>query len=75
MTLSQALITIDKDNTKKVVISMEKSYKERKPKIEYSPQAINEIFRAFHPLSRVLMFADRYNSAHIVVAPYDGGTK
>ena len=47
MTLSQALITIDKDNTKKVVISMEKSYKERKPKIEYSPQAINEIFSGF----------------------------
>ena len=68
MTLSQAVLCIDKDYCKKVSISVELSDGLRSEVFRFSPDAINEIFARISPLSRVLAFLDRKGSVNIVVA-------
>lgn len=68
MTLSQAVLCIDKDYCKKVSISVEFGDGSRSEVFRYSPDAINEIFARISPLSRVLAFLDRKGSVNIVVA-------
>ena len=68
MTLSQAVLCIDKDYCKKVSISVEFSNGSRTEVFKFSPNAINEIFTRVSPLSRVLAFLDRKGSVNIVVA-------
>ena len=68
MTLSQAILCIDKDYCKKVSISVEFSDGSRSEVFKFSPNAINEIFTRISPLSRVLAFLDRKGSVNIVVA-------
>lgn len=68
MTLSQAVLFIDKDYCKKVSISVEFSNSSRTEVFKFSPNAINEIFDRINPLSRVLAFFDRKGSVNIVVA-------
>lgn len=68
MTLSQAILCIDKDYCKKVSISIEFSDGSRSEVFKFSPNAINEIFARVSPLSRVLAFLDRRGSVNIVVA-------
>ena len=68
MTLSQALLCIDKDYCKKVSISVEFSNGSRIAVFKSAPNAINEIFACVSPLSRVLAFLDRKGSVNIVVA-------
>ena len=68
MTLSQAILCIDKDYCKRVSISVEFSDGSRSEVFKFSPDAINEIFARISPLSRVLAFLDRKGSVNIVVA-------
>ena len=68
MTLSQAVLFIDKDHCKKVAISIEFGDGSRSEVFKFSPNAINEIFNRIYPLSRVLAFLDRKDSVNIVVA-------
>ena len=68
MTLSQAILCIDKDYCKRVAISIEFSDGSRSEVFKFSPNAINEIFTRISPLSRVLAFLDRKGSVNIVVA-------
>ena len=68
MTLSQAVLCIDKDYCKKVSISVEFGNGSRTEVFKFSPNAINEIFTRISPLSRVLAFLDRKGSVNIVVA-------
>lgn len=68
MTLSQAVLCIDKDYCKKVSISIEFGDGSRSEVFKFSPNAINEIFARVSPLSRVLAFLDRKGSVNIVVA-------
>ena len=68
MTLSQAVLCIDKDYCKKVSISVEFSDGSRSEVFKFSPDAINAIFARISPLSRVLAFLDRKGSVNIVVA-------
>ena len=79
MTLSQAILCIDKDYCKKVSISVEFSDGSRSEVFKFSPNDINEIFTRISPLSpvlaflisplsRVLAFLDRKGSVNIVVA-------
>ena len=68
MTLSQAILCIDKDYCKRVSISVEFGDGSRSEVFKFSPNAINEIFTRISPLSRVLAFLDRKGSVNIVVA-------
>ena len=68
MTLTQAILCIDKDYCKRVSISIEFSDGSRSEVFKFSPNAINEIFYRISPLSRVLAFLDRKGSVNIVVA-------
>ena len=68
MTLSQAVLCIDKDYCKKVSISVEFSNGSRIGVFKASPNNINSIFACVSPLSRVLAFLDRKGSVNIVVA-------
>lgn len=68
MTLSQAVLCVDKDYCKRVSISVEFSDGSRSEVFKFSPNAINEIFTRISPLSRVLAFLDRKGSVNIVVA-------
>lgn len=68
MTLSQAIVCIDKDYCRKIVISVEFGDGSRSEVFKFSPSAINEIFKHISPLSRVLAFFDRKGSVNIVVA-------
>ena len=68
MTLTQAVLCIDKDYCKKVSISVEFSNGSRTEVFKFSPNSINEIFARVSPLSRVLAFLDRKGSVNIVVA-------
>lgn len=68
MTLSQAVLCIDKDYCKKVSISIEFDDGSRSGVFKFSPDAINVIFAHISPLSRVLAFLDRKGSVNIVVA-------
>lgn len=68
MTLSQAILCIDKDYCKKIAISVEFSDGSRSEVLKFSPVPINEIFARISPLSRVLAFLDRKGSVNIVVA-------
>ena len=68
MTLSQAILCVDKDYCKRVSISVEFSDGSRSEVFKFSPDAINEIFTRISPLSRVLAFLDRKGSVNIVVA-------
>ena len=68
MTLSQAVLCIDKDYCKKVSISVEFGDGSRSEVFKFSPDAINEIFARISPLSRVLAFLDRKGSVNIVVS-------
>ena len=68
MTLSQAVLCIDKDYCKKVSISIEFGDGSRSEVFKFSPKAINEIFVHISPISRVLAFLDRKGSVNIVVA-------
>ena len=68
MTLSQAVLCIDKDYCKKVSISVEFSNGSRTEVFKFSPNSINEIFARISPLSRVLAFFDRKSRVNIVVA-------
>ena len=68
MTLSQAVLCIDKDYCKKVSISVEFGDGSRIAAFKSTPNNINEIFARISPLSRVLAFLDRKGSVNIVVA-------
>lgn len=68
MTLSQAILCIDKDYCKRVSISIEFGDGSRSEVFKFSPNAINDIFARVSPLSRVLAFLDRKGSVNIVVA-------
>lgn len=68
MTLSQAVLCIDKHYCKKVSISVEFGDGFRSEVFKFSPDAINEIFARISPPSRVLAFFDRKGSVNIVVA-------
>lgn len=68
MTLSQAIVCIDKDYCRKIAISVEFGDGSRSEVFKFSPSAINEIFNCISPLSRVLAFLDRKGSVNIVVA-------
>lgn len=68
MTLSQAILCIDKDYCKRVSISIEFGDGSRSEVFKFSPNAINEIFARISPLSRVLAFLDRKGTVNIVVA-------
>lgn len=67
MTLSQAVLCIDKEYCKKVSISVEFGDGSRSEVFKFSPDAINEIFARISPISRVLAFLDRKGSVNIVV--------
>ena len=68
MTLSQAVLCIDKDYCKKLSISVEFGDGSRSEVFKFSLDSINEIFSRVSPLSRVLAFLDRKGSVNIVVA-------
>ena len=68
MTLSQAVLCIDKDYCKKLSISVEYSDGSRIAAFKSTPNNINNIFARISPLSRVLAFLDRKGSVNIVVA-------
>ena len=68
MTLSQAILCIDKDYCKRVSISIEFGDGSRSEVFKFLPDAINEIFVRISPLSRVLAFLERKGSVNIVVA-------
>lgn len=68
MTLSQAIVCIDKDTCRKIAISVEFRDGSRSEVFKFSPLEINAIFNRINPLSRVLAFFDRKGSVNIVVA-------
>lgn len=68
MTLSQAIVCIDKDTCRKIAISVEFGDGSRSGVFKFSLLGINEIFNRVSPLSRVLAFFDRKGSVNIVVA-------
>lgn len=68
MTLSQAIVTIDKDYCRKIAISVEYGDGSRSDVIKFAPSDIKGIFGHINPLSRVLAFLDRKGSVNIVVA-------
>lgn len=68
MTLSQAVLCIDKDYCKKISISIKFDDNYRSEVFKFSPDVINEIFGRISPLSRVLAFFDHKSSVNIVVA-------
>lgn len=68
MTLSQAIVCIDKDCCRKIAISIEYADGSRSEVIKFAPSDINGIFIRINPLSRVLAFLDRKGSVNIVVA-------
>ena len=68
MTLSQAILCIDKDYCKKLSISVEFGDGSRSKVFKSSPNNIKDIFARISPLSRVLAFLDRKGSVNIVVA-------
>lgn len=68
MTLSQALVCIDKNYCRKISVSIEFGDGSRSGVFKFSPIGINEIFTHISPLSRVLVFFDRKGSVNIVVA-------
>lgn len=68
MTLSQAIVCIDKDYCRKLAISVEFGDGSRSEVFKFSPNDINSIFIHINPLSRVLAFLDRKGSVNIVVA-------
>lgn len=68
MTLSQALVCIDKDTCRKITISVEYGGGLRSTVFKFSPLEIVTIFKRISPLSRVLAFFDRKGSVNIVVA-------
>lgn len=68
MTLSQAIVCIDKDTCRKISISVEFGDGSRSEVFKFSPLDINGIFNRISPLSRVLAFLDRKGSVNIVVA-------
>ena len=67
MTLSQLLVSIDKNECRKIVISVEFCDGSHTEPIKFSPYAVNEIFASISPLSRVIAFFDRKGSVNIVV--------
>lgn len=68
MTLSQAIVCIDKDYCRKIAIYVEFGDGSRSKVFEFSPNEINAIFNRISPLSRVLAFFDCKGSVNIVVA-------
>lgn len=68
MTLSQAIICIDKECCRKIAISVEFGDGSRSEVFKFSPSDIKGIFNHINPLSRVLAFLDRKGSVNIVVA-------
>lgn len=68
MTLSQAIVCIDKGTCRKIAISVEFSDGSRSEVFKFSPNEINAIFNRISPLSRVRAFLDRKGSVNIVVA-------
>lgn len=68
MSLSQALVCIDKDYCRKISVSIEFGDGSRSGVFRFTPIGINEIFTHISPLSRVLAFLDRKGSVNIVVA-------
>ena len=68
MTLSQAILCIDKDYCKKLSISVEFGDGSRIKAFKSSLDNINGIFTRINPLSRVLAFLERKGSVNIVVA-------
>ena len=68
MTLSQAVLCIDRDYCKKISISIELGDGSRSGVYRFPPHATNKIFACISPLSRVLAFLDRKGSVNIVVA-------
>lgn len=68
MTLSQAIVCIDKDYSRKIAVSVEFGDGSRSKVFKFSPNKINAIFNHISPLSRVLAFFDRKGSVNIVVA-------
>lgn len=68
MTLSQALVCIDKDTCRKIGISVEFGDDSHSEVFKFSPLDVNKIFNRISPLSRVLAYLDRKGSVNIVVA-------
>lgn len=68
MTLSQVLVCIDKNDCRKIVISVEFGDGSRAEPIKFSPDEINKIFASISPLSHVLAFFERKGSVNIVLA-------
>lgn len=68
MTLSQAIVCIDKDYCCKIAISVEFGDGSRSEVFKFSPNEINAIFKRISPVSRVRAFFDRKGSVNIVVA-------
>ena len=68
MTLSQAIVCVDKDTCRKIAISVEFGDGSRSEVFKFSPLEINSIFNRISPLSRVLAFLDRKSNVNIVVA-------
>lgn len=68
MTLSQAIVCIDKDYCRKIAIYVEFGDGSRSKVFEFSPNEINAIFNRISPLSRVLAFFDCKGSVNILVA-------
>lgn len=68
MTLSQAIVCIDKNYCSKIAISVEFGDGSRSRVFKFSPLNVNEIFKRISPLSPVLAFFDRKGSVNIVVA-------
>lgn len=68
MTLSQAIVCIDKDTCRKIVISVEFGDSSRSEGFKFSPNEINAIFKRISPVSLVRAFFDRKGIVNIVVA-------
>jgi hypothetical protein len=68
MTLSQAIVCIEKDYCRKIAISVEFRDGSRSEVFKFSPNEINAIFKRISPVSRVRAFLDRKGSVNIVVA-------
>ena len=66
MTLSQALISIDKDNVKIVNISVEHPNRSRSKIGCFVLSSIPEIFKLMSPLSKVIAYMDRFGKVYIV---------
>lgn len=66
MTLSQALITIDKDNTKIVHISVERVDRSRSKIGCFVPADIPKMLNLISPLSKVIAYMDRFGKVYIV---------